>query len=56
MMEMPGKNEEKSNRIKGYAICIGILYLIMQHSLYLAGHYLALWFGFTPFFAEDRSG
>ena len=46
---MPDKIEKKNNRIKGYAIWIGILYLIMQHSLYLAGHYLALWLGFTPF-------
>ena len=46
---MPDKMEKKSIRIKGYAIWIGILYLIMQHVLYMAGHELALWFGFTPF-------
>ena len=46
---MPDRIEKKNDRIKGYAIWIGILYLIMQHSLYLAGHTLALWFGFTPF-------
>lgn len=49
MMEMPDKMEKKSIRIKGYAVWIGILYLIMQHVLYMAGHELALWFGFTPF-------
>ncbi len=49
MAEIRDSSEKKSNRIKGYAICIGILYLILQHSLYLIGHYLALWFGFTPF-------
>ena len=48
-MEMLDKTEKKNNRIKGYAVWIGILYLIMQHSLYLGGHYLASWFGFTPF-------
>ena len=46
---MPDKMEKKSIRIKGYAVWIGILYLIMQHVLYMAGHELALWFGFTPF-------
>jgi len=46
VLDRPGK---KPNRIKGYAIPIGILYLIMQHAVYLAGHYLALWFGLTPF-------
>ena len=40
---------EKTNRVKGYAIVLGIMYLIMQHALYLVGHYLALLFGFTPF-------
>ena len=33
MMDMPDKTEKKNNRVKGYAIWIGILYLIMQHSL-----------------------
>ncbi len=46
MMDTPAK---KRNRIKGYAIPVGILYLVLQHSLYLAGHYLASWFGITPF-------
>ena len=41
--------EQASNRIKGYAIVIGIIYLISQHAIYLAGHYLAEWIGFTPF-------
>ena len=49
MTETRDLTEKKSNRIKGYAICIGITYLILQHSLYLVGHYLALLFGFTPF-------
>ncbi|MBO4770089.1 MAG: phosphatase PAP2 family protein [Clostridia bacterium] len=40
---------EKTGRIKIYAIVIGILYLILQHGFYLAGHYLASWFGFEPF-------
>ena len=40
---------EKTNRVKGYAIVIGIAYLILQHAFYLLGHYLATWFGFTPF-------
>ena len=48
MTELLDKNEKKNNRIKGYAILIGILYLVLQHSLYLFGHYLASWFGFTP--------
>ena len=48
-MEMTDKTERKNNRIQWYAVWIGILYLIMQHSLYLGGHYLASWFGFTPF-------
>ena len=41
--------ENKDNRVKGYAIIIGIVYLALQHAFYLAGHYLALLFGFTPF-------
>ena len=48
-MERLNKPEKKTNRIKGYAIPIGILYLALQHCFYLAGHYLASWFGFTPF-------
>ena len=48
-MERLNKPEKKPNRIKGYAIPIGILYLALQHCFYLAGHYLASWFGFTPF-------
>ena len=43
------KAEKNINRIKGYAIVIGIAYLASQHAFYLAGHYLALLFGFTPF-------
>ena len=38
-----------SDRIKGYAVIIGIVYLILQHWFYLAGHCLALLFGFEPF-------
>ena len=37
-------------------ISIGILYLIMQHSIYMIGHYFALWFRFYAVFAEDRAG
>ena len=48
-METADKTEKKNNRIKSYAIWIGILYLIMQHGIYMIGHYLALWLGFTPF-------
>ncbi len=40
--------EKQSNRIKKYAILIGILYLAMQHAFYLAGHHLASWIGITP--------
>ena len=43
---------EKTNgtgRIKLYAIIIGIVYLILQHAFYLAGHHLALLIGFEPF-------
>ncbi len=46
MTELPEKN---SRRIKGYAVVIGILYLILQHAFYLAGHYLASLVGLTPF-------
>ncbi len=49
MMEMRNKTENRINRIKGYAIWIGIVYLAMQHAFYLAGHWLALRLGFTPF-------
>ena len=49
MTETPDHTGKKNNRIKGYAIWIGILYLAMQHGFYLAGHYLALLLGFTPF-------
>lgn len=46
---MTDVTERKTIRIKGYAIIIGILYLALQHGFYLAGHYLALLFGFKPF-------
>ena len=46
---MNGKKENGLKRLKLYAIVIGILYLILQHGFYLLGHYLASWFGFTPF-------
>ena len=41
--------EKKNDRVKGYGIVIGIVYLAMQHAFYLAGHYLATLFGFEPF-------
>lgn len=41
--------EMKQNRIKPYAIIIGIAYLILQHAFYLLGHYFALLVGFEPF-------
>ena len=41
--------EKKTTRIKGYAIVLGILYLALQHAIYLLGHHLASWFGITPF-------
>ena len=41
--------EKRSNRIKGYAIIIGIVYLALQHGFYLAGHYMAEAIGFEPF-------
>lgn len=43
---MTAKNR---SRIKGYAIVIGIVYLALQHGFYLMGHFLASWFGITPF-------
>ncbi len=49
MTEKLERTEKKLCRIKGYAILIGIVYLALQHSFYLAGHYLALLLGFTPF-------
>lgn len=49
LTEMLDKPEKKPNRIKGYAIPIGILYLVLQHCFYLAGHSLASWIGITPF-------
>lgn len=43
-------NETRSaRRIRGYAVVIGVVYLILQHAFYLAGHYLAAWLGLTPF-------
>lgn len=56
MTEKPEKAEKKNNRVKGYAIWIGILYLIMQHSIYMIGHYFALWFGFAPFLPKIVKG
>ncbi|MBO4915352.1 MAG: phosphatase PAP2 family protein [Oscillospiraceae bacterium] len=38
-----------SDRIKGWAVIVGILYLILQHAFYLAGHHLASLFGIEPF-------
>jgi membrane-associated phospholipid phosphatase len=46
---MSETTERKSQPIKGYAIIIGLVYLAMQHAIYLMGHYLASWFGITPF-------
>lgn len=46
---MTNRDEKKSAPIQKYAIVIGILYLILQHGFYLMGHYLAAWFGITPF-------
>ncbi|MBP0990187.1 MAG: phosphatase PAP2 family protein [Oscillospiraceae bacterium] len=43
------KTEKSTNRIKGYAVVIGIVYLILQHGFYLTGHYFAEWLGITPF-------
>ncbi|MBQ7173190.1 MAG: phosphatase PAP2 family protein [Clostridia bacterium] len=49
MNSSPTIPDRKKNRIKGYAVIIGILTLILQHAFYLAGHYLASWFGIPPF-------
>ena len=49
MMETLDQTGMNNHRIKKYAIWMGIAYLILQHSLYLTGHYLALLLGFTPF-------
>ena len=46
---MMDKAEKNPNRIKGYAIPIGIAYLALQHVFYLCGHSLASWIGLTPF-------
>ena len=48
-LNMADNTERKPIRIKGYAIIIGLVYALSQHGFYLAGHYLASWFGFTPF-------
>ena len=48
-MKMWDKTRMSFARIKGYAILIGILYTVLQYAVYLAGHYLALLFGFMPF-------
>ena len=49
MKKMTYKTETNTKRIKLYAIIIGIVYAIMQHGIYLLGHYLGSWFGFEPF-------
>ncbi|MBO4331422.1 MAG: phosphatase PAP2 family protein [Oscillospiraceae bacterium] len=46
---MADKTEKGSGRVRRYAIVLGVLYLILQHGFYLAGHHLASLFGFTPF-------
>ena len=46
---MDEKTVNKPNRVKGYAIIIGIAYLILQHSFYLVGHFLADLIGFESF-------
>ena len=46
---MTDKTGNIFKRIKPYAIVIGILYAVLQHGVYLLGHYLATWFGFEPF-------
>ena len=48
-INMEELTEKKTRRISVYAIIIGILYAILQHGIYLMGHQLASWFGFTPF-------
>lgn len=47
-----GNTEKKKIKIKGYAVIIGIVYLILQHAFYLLGHYFATWIGFEPFFPK----
>jgi len=46
---MGQRSEKNSIRIKPYAIVIGIVYLILQHAVYLLGHDIATWIGFEPF-------
>ena len=46
---MTYKAERNPIRLKPYAIVIGIVYAVMQHAIYLLGHYLATWIGFEPF-------
>ncbi len=46
---MTSKTINCIKRIKGYAIVIGIVYALLQHGIYLMGHELAAWIGFTPF-------
>ncbi|MBR3641053.1 MAG: phosphatase PAP2 family protein [Oscillibacter sp.] len=41
--------ERTRRRITGSAVAIGLLYLILQHAFYLAGHFLADLIGFAPF-------
>lgn len=45
--------KKASNRVKGYAIVIGIAYALIQHGFYLIGHYLALLIGFEPFLPKS---
>ena len=46
---MTDQLEKNPNRIKWYGIVIGIIYALLQHAIYLCGHYLASWIGFEPF-------
>ena len=46
---MSSKTAKFIKSIKLYAIIIGFAYALSQHGIYLLGHYLASWIGFTPF-------
>lgn len=39
----------KAQKLRWYGVLIGILYLVLQHSIYLLGHNLAEIIGITPF-------